>query len=147
MCCNGILDQKHKHQKRKHFQLNPSSVFSTWHLTETDVTSHLMLISQQPAIIPKIARYHSKRSYHFQPNPCNKCWITFPAVWNHPSDLIGFCPKQTAVLGQLWQLGQLFHDSYHSFSWQLGQFSHDNCHSFSWQLGQFFHDSCRGFSW
>ena len=22
--------------------------------------------------------------------------MTFPAVWKHPSDLIGFCPKQLA---------------------------------------------------
>ena len=39
--------------------------------------------------------------------------MSFPAVWNHPSNLIGFCPKQTAVLCQLWQLS---HDSCHSFS-------------------------------
>ena len=129
MCCNRTLHQKHKHPKRKHFQLNPSSIFSTWHLTETDVTSHLMLISQQPAIIPKITRYPSKKSYHFQPNPFNKCWMSSPVVWNHPSDLIGFCPKQTAVLWQLWQLGQLFHDSCHSFSWQLGQPFQNSCDS------------------
>ena len=65
MCCNGTLDQKHKHLKRKHFQLNPSSVFSTWHLAGSDIISHLMLKSQQPAVIPKIARYPLKRSYHF----------------------------------------------------------------------------------
>ena len=128
-------------RKRKHFQLNPSSVFSTWHLAETDVTSHLMLISQQPAIIPKITRYPSKKSYHFQPNPFNKCWMSSPAVWNHPSDLIGFCPKQTAVLWQLWQLRQLFHDSCHSFSWQLGQPFQNNCDSWpsSLSITVFFH--------
>ena len=65
MCCNGTLDQKHKHPKRKHFQLNPSNVFSTWHLARSDIISHLMLKSQQLAVIPKIARYPSKRSYHF----------------------------------------------------------------------------------
>ena len=64
-CCNGTLDQKHKHTKRKHFQLNPSSVFSTWHLVRSDIISHLMLKSQQPAAISKITRYPSKRSYHF----------------------------------------------------------------------------------
>ena len=80
----------------KHFQLNPSSVFSTRHLAGSDIISHLMLKSQQPAAILKIARYPSKRSYHFQPNSSNKCWMSSPVVWNHPSDLIGFCPKQTA---------------------------------------------------
>ena len=65
MCCNGTLDQKHKHPKRKHFQLNPSNAFSTWHLAGSDIISHLMLKSQQPAVIPKIAWYPSKRSYHF----------------------------------------------------------------------------------
>ena len=55
-----------------------------------------MLKSQQPAVIPKIARYPSKRFYHFQPNPSNKCWMSSPVVWKHPSDLIGFYPKQTA---------------------------------------------------
>ena len=65
MCCNGTLDQKHKHSKRKCFQLNPSSVFSTWHLARSDIINHLMLKSQQSAVIPKIARYPSKRSYHF----------------------------------------------------------------------------------
>ena len=69
MCCNGTLDQKHKQPKRKHFQLNPSSVFNTWHLAGSDIINHLMLKSQQPTVIPKIARYPSKRSYHFQPNP------------------------------------------------------------------------------
>ena len=65
MCFNGTLDQKHKHPKRKHFQLNPSSVFSTWYLAGSDIISHLILKSQQPVVIPKIARYPSKRSYHF----------------------------------------------------------------------------------
>ena len=65
MCCNGTLDQKYKHPKMKHFQLNPSSVFSTWHLTGSDIISHLILKFQQPAVIPKIARYPSKRYYHF----------------------------------------------------------------------------------
>ena len=65
ICCNGTLDQKQKYLKRKHFQMNPSSVFSTWHLARSDIISHLMLKSQQPAVIPKIARYPSKRSYHF----------------------------------------------------------------------------------
>ena len=65
MCCNGTLDQKYKHSKMKHFQLNPSSVFSTWHLTGSDIISHLILKFQQPAVIPKIARYSSKRFYHF----------------------------------------------------------------------------------
>ena len=65
MCCNETLDQKHKHPKMKYFQLNPSSVFSTWHLAGSDIISHWMLKSQQPAVIPKIARYPSKRSYHF----------------------------------------------------------------------------------
>ena len=97
MCCNGTLDQKHKHPKRKHFQLNPNSVFSIWHLARSDIISYLMLKSQQPTVIPKIARYPSKRSYHFQPNPSNKCWVSAPVVWNHPSDLIGFYPKQMAV--------------------------------------------------
>ena len=46
MCCNGTLDQKHKHLKRKHFQLNPSSALSTWHLAGSDIISHLMLKSQ-----------------------------------------------------------------------------------------------------
>ena len=69
MCCNGTLHQKHKHSKRKHFQLNPINVFSTWHLPGSDIIGHLMLKSQQPAVIPKIARYPSKRSYHFQQNP------------------------------------------------------------------------------
>ena len=73
VCCNGTLDQKHKHLERKHFQLNPNSVFSTWHLARSDIISHLILKSQQPTVIPKIARYPSKRSYHFQPNPSNKC--------------------------------------------------------------------------
>ena len=109
MCCNGTLHQKHKHPKRKHFQLNHSSIFSTWHLAVSDIISHLMLKSQQPAIIPKIARYPSKRSYHFQPNPSNTCWMSSPVVWNHPTDLICFCPKQT----KMWQLSQ---DSCHSFS-------------------------------
>ena len=81
-------------RKRKHFQLNPNSVFSTWQLAGSDIISHLMLKSQQPAAIPKIAKYHWKRSYHFQPNPWNKCWMSSPAVWNHSADLICFCPKQ-----------------------------------------------------
>ena len=72
MCCNRTLDQKHKHLKMKHFQLNPSSVFNTWHLVRSDIISHLMLKSQQPDAIPKIARYPSKRSYHFsQIHPIN----------------------------------------------------------------------------
>ena len=78
----------------KHFQLNPSSVFSTWHLVWNDIISHLMLKSQQPTAIPKIARYPWKRSYHFQPNPWNKCWMSSLAIWNHPADLICFFPKQ-----------------------------------------------------
>ena len=65
MCCNWTLDQKHKHPKSKHFHLNPSNVFSTWHLARSDIISHLMLKSQQPVAIPKIARYLSKRSYNF----------------------------------------------------------------------------------
>ena len=65
MCCNGTLHQKHKHPKRKPFQLNPNSVFNTWHLARSDIINHLMLKSQQLAAIPKIARYPSKRSYHF----------------------------------------------------------------------------------
>ena len=113
-------------QKMKHFQLNPSSVFSTWHLVGSDIISHLMLKSQQPTAIPKIARYPLKRSYHFQPNPSNKCWMSSPAVWNHPSNLIGFCQKQTTVLWWLWQL---FHDSCHSYSWQLGQPFQNSCDS------------------
>ena len=69
MCCNGTLDQKNKHPKRKHFQLNPSNAFSTWHVARSDIISHLMLKSQQLAVIPKIARSPSKISYNFQPNP------------------------------------------------------------------------------
>ena len=74
-----------------------------------------MLKSQQPTVIPKIARYPTKRSYHFQPNPSNKCWISSPAVWNHPSDLIGFCPKQTAVIICFMLVVTTFPDSCDSF--------------------------------
>ena len=81
-------------QKMKYFQLNPISVFNTWHLAMSDIIRHLMLKSQKSAAISKIARYPRKRSYHFQPNPWNKCWMSFPTIWNHPTDLIYFCPKQ-----------------------------------------------------
>ena len=81
-------------QKMKHFQQNPRSVFSTWHLAGSDIISHLMLKSQQLAAISKIARYPWKRFYHFQPNPWKKCWMSSPTIWNHPADLICFCLKQ-----------------------------------------------------
>ena len=52
-------------RKMKYFQLNPNSVFSTWHLDGNNIISHLMLKFHQLAAIPKIARYPSKGSYHF----------------------------------------------------------------------------------
>ena len=84
-----------------------------------------MLKSQQPAVIPKIARYPSKRSYHFQPNPKSKCWNDLPGNLKTP----------------IWPHWLLLKAS--SFSWELGQLSHDSCHSFSWELGQ--DDSCHSF--
>ena len=53
-----------------------------------------MLKSQQSTVIPKITRYPWKKSYHFQPNPWSKCWISPPLVWNHLANLIWFCSKQ-----------------------------------------------------
>ena len=96
MCCNGTLDQKHKHLKRKHFQLNLGNVFSTWHLARSDIISHLMLKSQQPAAIPKIAKYPSKRSYHFQPNPFNKSmkWPLYQSEITHLTSLVFAQSKQ-----------------------------------------------------
>ena len=38
--------------------------------------------------------------------------MTFPVVWEHPSDLIGFCPKQT-VFPDSWD--SLFQNSYDSW--------------------------------
>ena len=52
-------------RKMKYFQLNPNSVFNTWHLDGNNIISHLMLKFHQLAAIPKIARYPSKGSYHF----------------------------------------------------------------------------------
>ena len=88
------MDQKHKHPKKETFLVEPQQCIQ--HLTSgwKYIISHLMLKSQQPVAIPKIVRYPWKRSYHFQPNPWNKCWMSSPAVWNHPTDLIYFCPKQ-----------------------------------------------------
>ena len=38
-----------------------------------------------------------------------------PAVWNHPSDLIGFCPKQTTVISCFMLVVTTFPDSWDSF--------------------------------
>ena len=108
-------------QKRKHFLLNPSSVFSTWHLAGSDIISHLMLKSQQLATIPKIARYHSKRSYHFSAKS-----MKWPLQQSEITQLTSFASTQSkllsydsclriAVIAFFWQLGQLFQNSCDSF--------------------------------
>ena len=80
-------------QKRKHFLLNLSSVFSTWHLAGSDIISHLMLKSQQLATIPKIARYHSKRSYHFSAKS-----MKWPLQQSEITQLTSFASTQSKLL-------------------------------------------------
>ena len=117
MCCNGTLDQKHKHLKRKHFQLNLDIVFSTWHLARSDIISHLMLKSQQPAAIPKIAKYPSKRSYHFQPNPSNKSmkWPLHQSEITHLTSLVSTQSKQLSYDSCLMIAVTAFPDSWDNF--------------------------------
>ena len=40
-------------QKRNPFQQNTSNVFSTWHLAESDITSHLILNPSSQLLYPK----------------------------------------------------------------------------------------------
>ena len=113
-------------QKRKHFQLNPNSVFRTWHLGGSDIINHLMLKSQQPAAIPKIARYLWKRSYHFSAKsmklPLQQSEITqLTSFASTQSRLLSydnchsfFLTSKTAFSEQLWQLFQNSYDSWPS---------------------------------
>ena len=96
--------------------MNPNNVFSTWHLAKSDIISHLMLKSQQPAVIPKIARYPSKRFYHFS---------TKSMKW----------PLQQSEITHLTSLA----------SAQSKQLSYDSCDSYFMIVVTVFHDSWDNF--
>ena len=96
--------------------MNPNNVFSTWHLAKSDIISHLMLKSQQPAVIPKIARYPSKRFYHFS---------TKSMKW----------PLQQSEITHLTSLA----------STQSKQLSYDSCDSYFMIVVTVFHDSWDNF--
>ena len=107
MCCNGTLDQKYKHSKMKHFQLNPSSVFNTltpnweWYHqsfnTKIPTTSCYTQNSKIPfkEILPFFSQIHK----------VNDEW-PLQAIWNHPSDLFAFAQNK-----------QLFLTAGTAFSW------------------------------
>ena len=108
MCCNGTLHQKHKYSKNEIFPTEPQQCIQ--HLTLGWKWYH------QPfnAEILSTSCYTQNSKISFKeilPFFSQIHEMTSPAIWNHPSNLISFCPKQTAVL---WQL---YHDSCHSFSW------------------------------
>ena len=78
-----------------------------------------MLKSQQPAVIPKIARYPSKRSYHFSQM--------------HPINVE--CPLQQFEITHLISLA----------SAQSKQLSYDSCDSYFMIVVTVFHDSWDNF--
>ena len=134
MCCNGTLHQKHKHPKKETFSAKPQQCIQ--HLTPGWKWYH------QPfnAKIPATSYYTQNSKIPFKeilPFFSQIHEMTSSAVWDHPTDLICFYPKQTAVL---WQLSQ---DSCHSFffySWDNFLMIAVTAFPDSWD--SFFQDSC-----
>ena len=96
MCCNGILHQKHKHPKNETFPTEPQHYIK--YLTPSWKWYHQPFNAEIPAI--NCYTQNSKISFkEILPFFSQIHEMTSPAIWNHPSDLIGFCQKQTTMIG------------------------------------------------